>query len=80
MPDILTVRESSRRAKAEGIPLSEYTIRAWIREGKIPVRKVGRKFLVHYPNLIRFVQCADGCDNAPATVADAPGIRRISVR
>jgi len=31
MGNVLTIREAVSRVKAEGIPVSEYTLRAWIR-------------------------------------------------
>ena len=79
MANVLTIREAVRRAKAEGIPVSEYTLRQWVRTGAVPTRKVGQKALLFYPNLVRFLQCEDGCDNAPATVAGASGIRRVDL-
>lgn len=33
MPDVVTVREAVQRAKADGFPISEYTLRQWIRPG-----------------------------------------------
>ena len=77
MPNVLTIREAVQRARADGLPISEYTLRQWVRNGVIPTRKVGQKALLFYPNLVRFLQCEDGADNAPATVAAAPGIRRV---
>lgn len=62
MPNIMTVREAVQRARADGMPVSEYTLRRWIRTGDIPVRRVGQKVLIFYPNLIKYLQCADGCD------------------
>ena len=78
MPDILSIREAAQRAKADGMPISEYTLRHWIRIGAIPTRKVGQKVLLFYPNLIKYLQCEDGCDNAHPTVA-ASGIRRVDL-
>lgn len=77
MPNVLTIRECVKRAKADGLPVSEYTLRQWVRTGAIPVRKVGQKALLFYPHLVRYLQCEDGADNAPATVAAVPGIRRV---
>lgn len=79
MPDVLTIREAVQRAKADGLPVSEYTLRQWVRTGAIPARKVGQKALLFYPNLVRYLQCEDGCDNVPAMVAAAPGIRRVDM-
>lgn len=59
MPNVVTVREAVQRAKADGIPVSEYTLRQWIRTGAVPVRKVGTKALLYYPNLIKYIQCDD---------------------
>lgn len=78
MPNVLTIREAVQRAKADGLPISEYTLRQWVRTGAIPTRKVGQKALLFYPNLVRYLQCEDGADNMPATVA-ASGIRRVDM-
>ena len=77
MPNVVTVREAVQRAKADGLPVTEYTLRRWIKTGAIPVRNVGNKALLFYPNLVRFLQCEDGADNAPATVGAIQGIRRV---
>ena len=77
MADVVTIREAVQRAKADGLPISEYTLRQWVRTGAIPTRKVGQKALLFYPNLVRYLQCEDGGDNKPATVTEFQGIRRI---
>lgn len=77
MPNVVTVREAVKRAKQDGFPVSEYTLRQWIRTGAIPVRKAGTKMLLFYPNLVRYLQCEDGGDNKPATVTAASAIRRV---
>ena len=59
MADILTIRETVQRAKEEGMPISEYTLRQWVRSGAVPVRKVGKKVLIFYPNLLRYLQCEE---------------------
>ena len=78
MADVLTVREAVSRAKAEGLPVTEYTLRHWIKSGSVPVRTVGSKALLYYPNLVRFLSCADGADNAPAPQI-VGGIRPVEV-
>ena len=55
--DILNIKEAAARAKAEGMNISEYTLRRIIRTGKIPCRIVGRTYLMSWVN------CVDGCDN-----------------
>jgi len=79
MPNVVTVREAVQRAKADGLPVSEYTLRRWIKTGAIPVRNVGSKSLLFYPNLVRFLRCEDGADNTPATNDAVPGIRRVGM-
>lgn len=49
MADVLTVREAVQRCKAEGLPVTEYALRGWIKAGAIPTRKVGQKYLVYFP-------------------------------
>lgn len=76
--DIGTVPQHAKRAKAEGIPVSEYTIRRLIKQGIIPARYLGNKPVFSYSALMRYLSCADGADNIqPVTVAGSPGIRRI---
>lgn len=70
MADMLTIRQAVERARQEGIPVSEYTLRRWVRSGAVPVRVAGSKQLLYYPNLVRYLQCVDGCDNQPPQVAD----------
>ena len=79
MPDVLTVREAVTRCKADGLPVSEYTLRHWVRIGALPARKVGQKVLLYYTNVVRFLQCEDGSDTAPATAAAVSGIRRVEL-
>ena len=77
MPNVVTVREAVKRAKQDGLPISEHTLRQWIRAGVIPVRKAGTKQLIFYPNLVRYLQCEGGGDNTPATVTEFHGIRGV---
>lgn len=77
--DINTVPKLAQRAKADGLPISEYTIRRLIKTGALPARYIGPKPVASYSALVRYFSCEDGCDNAPATVISATGIRRIDV-
>ena len=43
MPNVLTIREAVKRAKADEMPVSEYALRQWIRTGEIPCRMAGSK-------------------------------------
>lgn len=77
--DISTVPQHAKRAKAEGIPISEYTIRRLIKQGIIPARYIGNKPVFSYAALLRYLSCEDGSDNNPATVVALGGIRRIDL-
>lgn len=78
MANVLTVREAVLQAKSEGYPITEYSLRGWIKSGALPVRTTGRKILVFYPNLVRFLQCEDGSDNTVQSES-LPKIRRLEV-
>lgn len=80
MGDVLTIREAVRRSRDEGMPVSEYALRRWVKVGAIPTRQAGTKTLVYFPRLVAFLTCEDGCDNAPATMGKSPGIRRVDER
>ena len=69
MADVLTIRAAVTRAKDEGLPVSEYTLRGWIKAGLIPIRHAGSKQLLYYPNLVRYLRCEDGGDPTPAMAA-----------
>lgn len=77
--DIGTVPQHAKRAKAEGIPVSEYTIRRLIKQGIIPARYIGPKPVFSYAALMRYLSCADGCDNMPATRTGMPCIRKVDL-
>lgn len=77
--DINTIPKLAQRAKLDGLPISEYTIRRLIRQGILPARYIGPKAVASYSALVRYFSCMDGCDNTPtATVADF-GIRRVDL-
>ena len=78
MADVLTIKEAVQRSKNEGLPVSEYTLRRIVKSGLVPIRRVGQKTLLYYPNLVRYLTCADGADNPPA-VAVPTGIRRVDL-
>lgn len=78
-PDINTIPKLAKRAKADGLPASEYTIRRLVRQGILPARYIGPKAVASYSALVRYLSCADGCDNTPATVDTALGIRRVDL-
>lgn len=76
---ILTITETVARARQDGFPVSEYTIRRAVRSGAIPCRIVGKTYLIAWQNVKRWLLCEDGQDNKPIVFAPAAaGIRRVS--
>ncbi|MDO4175583.1 MAG: hypothetical protein Q4D42_12550 [Eubacteriales bacterium] len=75
---ILTIQETVARAKREGMPVSEYTLRRALRCGAIPCRTVGKKYLIAWQNVVKWLMCENGQDNkAIALSSVATGIRRV---
>lgn len=75
MGDFGTVRETVRRCQTENIPATEYSIRRWIKEGRFPVRYIGAKAIVYWPQFLDFIRCADGGGDNPKSSA-ASGDKR----
>ena len=70
MANVVTIREAVRRSKEDGLPVSEYTLRQWIKMGEIPHRIAGRrKILIFYPNLVQYLKC-NNVPEIPATGID----------
>lgn len=65
MADVLTIRAAVARAKEDGLPVSEYTLRGWIKAGRVPVVYAGTRALVYYPNLLHYVQTGDPIQPSP---------------
>lgn len=61
MADVATINETLERARAEGIPLPETALRRWVKNGEIPAVYAGKKALLYWPNVVRFV--CGGTDN-----------------
>ena len=78
MPDMCTIRQAVSRLKSDGLPLTEYSLRMLVKRGAVPVRFIGQKALLYYPNIISYLRCEDGCDNIP--VAEEYGaVRRLGM-
>lgn len=79
--NILTIQETVARAKREGMPISEYTLRRAIRTGAVPCRIIGRTYLLAWTNVSKWLLCEDGQDNSPSKRTsdrtESHGIRRI---
>lgn len=79
MADVMTIREAVQRAKDEGVPITEYTLRQWVKTGAVPVRRIGKKVLLYYPNLVKYLQCETGEITTPPVATVLPGLRRVEV-
>lgn len=75
--EVSGIKGTVERARSEGYDLSEYTLRRAVRSGAIPCRVVGKTYLLAWSNVVRWLLCEDGCDNAP--VNNCGGIRRLGV-
>ena len=78
MPNMVTIRQAVSRLKADGLPLTEYSLRMLVKRGAVPVRFIGQKALLYYPNIISYLRCEDGGDNIPASEVYG-GIRRAGM-
>ena len=58
MNDIMSVRETVKRAKSDNLPISEYALRRLLLEDKIPCCRVGKKALLYYPNVVNYLKTA----------------------
>lgn len=65
MANMVTIRQALPRLSDDGMQMSEYSLRLLIKRGAIPVRYVGKKALIFYPNIVSYLQCINGGDNSP---------------
>ena len=70
MADVLTIRAAVSRAKEDGLPVSEYTLRGWIKTGRVPVVYAGTRALIYYPNIVNYLQTGDPIQ-PPQVVTDS---------
>lgn len=67
MAEMNTIRGTVKRAKAEGLCISDYALRNWVKTGVVPSVPVGdKKRLIYFPNLVRFLTSSS---DDPATVS-----------
>lgn len=57
IPEMLTVKQAIEKANNCGIGISEYALRRWIKEGQFPTVNTGRKVLINWAVLMRFLNC-----------------------
>lgn len=71
-----SIRQNVSWLHEEGFNISEYSIRLLVKRGAVPVRYIGQKALLYYPNIISYLRCENGGDNIPAAT-ETHGIRRV---
>ena len=65
-PNVMTIRETVQRSREEGIPISEYAVRKWIKDGKLQTTYTGKKALIYWPSFVRTICGLDSdstCNN-----------------
>lgn len=55
MSNMVSINQAVRRAKDDGLNVSGYALRLWIKRREFPVRYAGSKALIYYPELVRFL-------------------------
>lgn len=68
--EVLKIREAVNRARNNGMPVSEYTVRRAIRSGQLPCRIVGRTYLITWTNFMKWITCANNADNTAVSKQD----------
>lgn len=56
MAHINTINSELQLCRAEGYPISEKALRAWIRQGLIPSVAIGNRKLVLHENVLAFLR------------------------
>lgn len=56
IPIVLTVDETAKKCRENGISLTPYYIRRLCKEGKIPAFRIGRRQLVSWDGLLQFLR------------------------
>ena len=73
--EVAGIKATAQRLTSEGYPITEYSLRRAVKEGRIPAREVGRKVFVSYTNVLKWLTCENGQDNMPTPTVG--GIRPV---
>ena len=53
--DVATINQTLARAKAENMAIPKTALRHWVKNGDVPASFVGKKALIDWPALMRFL-------------------------
>lgn len=62
-----SIREIHRRLVSEGIHISEYALRSWVKSGVIPAKYSGKKAFLLYSDVLTFLNNDVPTPNANAS-------------
>lgn len=54
--ELATIQTTAERCKQEGIGFSESALRMLVKNGDIPACRIGKKVLIYWPNVLRFIE------------------------
>lgn len=66
LDDLLSIHNTALRCKSEGIPLSEKSIRRFVKDGTLVSVKTGKKVLIFYPNVQQLIQSGNNYLETPS--------------
>lgn len=53
--NIATINQTLKRAKAEGMNISETALRRWVKDGTLYATFSGRNALIYWPNVVKLL-------------------------
>ncbi len=53
--NLMSINETVRRSKAEGLPVTETALRRWVKTGALHATYAGRKALIYWPNVVKLL-------------------------
>lgn len=62
MKEVATIRNTARRAKAEGLGVTETALRRWCKTGQLQHTTAGNRTYISWTVLLRFLGVSAGVD------------------
>lgn len=60
-----TIHQTAERCKAEGLGVTEWALRGWVKSGQLRHVKAGKKALIYWDNLISFLESGEESGGKP---------------